>query len=74
LNIIDLAGSERRDNHSEIEKSLDKKQLKQLEQEAVMINKSLTTLGRIFLMLADRKSQARGVLPYRDSKLTRLLN
>jgi hypothetical protein len=42
------------------------------EDEGVSINRSLTTLGRIFAMLSDRK--ARDIKPpYRESKLTRLL-
>lgn len=46
---------------------------KQLEQEQTFINKSLSTLGRVFTILADRKSHKKQLPPYRDSKLTRIL-
>jgi kinesin family member 15 len=43
--------------------------------EAVHINKSLTTLGRVIMELVDaQRSRARGRhIPYRDSRLTFLL-
>jgi len=44
-----------------------------LEAESVCINQSLTTLGRIFMMIADRKTKSRPQPPYRESKLTRIL-
>lgn len=46
---------------------------KVLELESVSINKSLTTLGRIFKLLIDQKTQGNVSIPYRDSKLTRIL-
>ncbi|CDW75746.1 carboxy-terminal kinesin 2 [Stylonychia lemnae] len=120
LNIIDLAGSERRSNISAAapttngtaQQSLDRKptiskpkvadknfhqsktinkkpvnkgkqdlndsfkaeqQQQILEQESVSINKSLTTLGRVFMMIADRKCKSKQNPPYRESKLTRIL-
>lgn len=59
--MVDLAGSERSDKTGAKGKLLD---------EANMINKSLTNLGKVINMLTDNK----GMLPpYRDSKLTRIL-
>ena len=106
LNIIDLAGSERRsstsvqtapikvvaNNNSKTtagmcsKKPLGPKVQKKaiegnmcavspndiLEMESISINKSLTTLGRIFIMIADRKAKSQNP-PYRESKLTRIL-
>lgn len=86
LNIVDLAGSERR-LEPEAAKKVNKvvvgvpNQLKnkvkpnveQLETEAIFINKSLTTLGRVFTMLADKKAKNKQNPPYRESKLTRIL-
>ena len=43
------------------------------ETEGTFINKSLSTLGRIFKMLADRSAGSRQALPYRECKLTRIL-
>ncbi|EGD73563.1 carboxy terminal motor kinesin [Salpingoeca rosetta] len=60
LNLIDLAGSERI--------KVSKVQGKE-EKEAKYINKSLTTLKRVFTKL----SQKDGHVPFRDSKLTMLL-
>ena len=61
LNLVDLAGSERQ---SKTEASGDR--LK----EATKINLSLSALGNVISALVDGKSQH---IPYRDSKLTRLL-
>jgi hypothetical protein len=45
-----------------------------LETESCFINKNLTTLGRIFAILASRKLAGKApVPPYRECKLTRLL-
>ena len=61
LNLVDLAGSERQ---SKTRASGDR--LK----EATKINLSLSALGNVISALVDGKSQH---IPYRDSKLTRLL-
>ena len=60
LNLVDLAGSERTD------KSKIKSEQKT---ESISINKSLTALCRCIVFLKERKSH----VPYRDSKLTKLL-
>ena len=61
INLVDLAGSEK------VKKSeVQGQHLK----EAVTINKSLTTLGRVIDMLVTRE----GHIPYRDSLLTSLLS
>ena len=44
-----------------------------LETESKFINKNLTTLGRIFSILSNRKLQTKTAPPYRECKLTRLL-
>jgi len=47
-----------------------------LETESKFINKNLTTLGRIFSILSNRKThgtKGAPVPPYRECKLTRLL-
>ena len=61
LCLVDLAGSERAGKT--------KAEGQQLE-EAKLINKSLTTLGMVINALTDKRSTH---VPYRDSKLTRLL-
>jgi Kinesin motor domain len=62
LHMVDLAGSER------LKKSASEGQRKK---EALHINSSLTALGKVVMAL-DPTSGANHV-PYRDSKLTRLL-
>ncbi|BFZ55097.1 hypothetical protein PYCC9005_002136 [Savitreella phatthalungensis] len=61
--LVDLAGSERASATGATGERL---------REGANINKSLTTLGRVIAMLADKKAQ--GVVPYRDSILTWLLS
>ena len=72
LNLVDLAGSERQ---SKTQATGDR--LKVLHaslfysnQEATKINLSLSALGNVISALVDGKTQH---IPYRDSKLTRLL-
>ncbi|GAM24669.1 hypothetical protein SAMD00019534_078440 [Acytostelium subglobosum LB1] len=60
LNLVDLAGSEN------AQKSGTSERLR----EAAVINQSLLTLGRVITALT---SEGQGHIPYRDSKLTRLL-
>lgn len=60
LNLVDLAGSENiQRSGAENKRAV----------EAGLINKSLLTLGRVINALVDRSSH----IPYRESKLTRLL-
>ena len=59
--MVDLAGSERQSKTQATGQRF---------QEAININQSLTTLGNVISSLVDPKSTH---IPYRDSKLTRLL-
>ena len=61
LYLVDLAGSEKLSKTGATGLTVD---------EAKLINKSLTTLGRVIYNLTDGKSNH---VPYRDSKLTRVL-
>lgn len=61
LNLVDLAGSERQ---------LKTKTVGQRQKEAIKINLSLSALGNVISALVDGRSTH---IPYRDSKLTRLL-
>eukprot|EP00976_Prorocentrum_cordatum_P041618 844135-Prorocentrum_minimum.AAC.6 len=61
LNLVDLAGSERQSKTGATGDRL---------KEATKINLSLSALGNVISSLVDGKS---GHIPYRDSKLTRLL-
>jgi kinesin family protein 3/17 len=61
LNLVDLAGSERQDKTGATGDRM---------KEATKINLSLSALGNVISALVDGKSQH---IPYRDSKLTRLL-
>ncbi len=62
LNLVDLAGSERVRVTGATGKRLE---------ECKKINQSLSALGNVIAALTDQKS--RNHIPYRDSKLTRLL-
>ena len=44
-----------------------------LVQEAININQGLLALGNVISSLADAHQRPGGHIPYRDSKLTRLL-
>ncbi|KAK0400139.1 hypothetical protein QR680_003374 [Steinernema hermaphroditum] len=61
LNLVDLAGSERQTKTGAVGERL---------KEATKINLSLSALGNVISALVDGKSSH---VPYRDSKLTRLL-
>ena len=61
LNLVDLAGSERSSKTGATGQTL---------KEGIKINLSLTALGNVISTLVDGKSTH---VPYRDSKLTRLL-
>merc|ERR1712242_280422 len=61
LNLVDLAGSERQAKTGAVGQRL---------KEATKINLSLSTLGNVISALVDGKSTH---VPYRNSKLTRLL-
>ncbi|XP_046919243.1 kinesin-like protein at 61F [Dermatophagoides farinae] len=60
LNLVDLAGSENIGRSGAVDERA---------REASNINKSLLTLGRVITSLVEKSSH----IPYRDSKLTRLL-
>ncbi|WIA37749.1 hypothetical protein OEZ86_014626 [Tetradesmus obliquus] len=67
LNLVDLAGSERIDKSGSADTPLRLR-------EALNINKSLLCLGNVVTALAERSEGRRNThIPYRDSKLTRLL-
>ena len=61
FNLVDLAGSERQSKTGSVGDRL---------YEATRINLSLTALGKVISTLVGGKSNH---IPYRDSKLTRLL-
>ena len=63
LNLVDLAGSERLDKSESTGQRM---------REALSINTSLTALGKVIMAL-DPTLVGRQHVPYRDSKLTRLL-
>ena len=64
FNFVDLAGSERQKRT--------KAQGQRLK-EGIDINKGLLVLGNVISALGDPKKQGKTFVPYRDSKLTRLL-
>lgn len=64
LSLIDLAGSERAS-------ATNARGMRQ--REGANINRSLLALGNVINALADPKQSRKGFVPYRDSKLTRLL-
>ena len=69
---MDLAGSERSNLNFTNKSKEEIENMKKLQNEANFINKSLTTLGRVIAMLADKKSNKLAI-PYRESKLTMVL-
>lgn len=64
INLVDLAGSENINRSGAIN---------QRAREAGLINQSLLTLGRVINSLSDKNQSATSHIPYRESKLTRLL-
>ncbi|KAA3482395.1 phragmoplast orienting kinesin 2 [Gossypium australe] len=64
LNLVDLAGSERQKTSGAEGERL---------KEAASINKSLSTLGHVIMILVDVANGKQRHVPYRDSKLTFLL-
>ena len=86
LNIIDMAGSEKNSSDINAKDSgmsnsktnammAANDRLKKIQKEANFINKSLTTLGRIIRLIKQQRTMGikEGCIPYRESKLTRLL-
>lgn len=64
VNLVDLAGSERVSKTNATGQTL---------KEGANINKSLLTLGNVINSLAEGLKKGNRVIPYRESKLTRLL-
>jgi hypothetical protein len=64
LNLVDLAGSERANKTGATGSTL---------KEGANINRSLMALGNVINALAESGRQGKKHIPYRDSKLTRLL-
>ncbi|XP_021651658.2 kinesin-like protein KIN-12D [Hevea brasiliensis] len=64
LNLVDLAGSERQKSSGAEGERL---------KEAANINKSLSTLGHVIMILVDVANGKQKHVPYRDSRLTFLL-
>uniref|UniRef100_A0A0E0FDL7 Kinesin motor domain-containing protein n=1 Tax=Oryza meridionalis TaxID=40149 RepID=A0A0E0FDL7_9ORYZ len=70
LNLVDLAGSERHPpEHRQRTSGAEGERLK----EAANINKSLSTLGLVIMSLVDQAHGKQRHVPYRDSRLTFLL-
>ncbi|CAH8845695.1 unnamed protein product [Trichobilharzia szidati] len=64
LHLVDLAGSERlKKTHAEGDRL----------KEGIDINRGLLALGNVISALCERDSKKRSHIPYRDSRLTRLL-
>lgn len=64
FHFVDLAGSERQKKSLAVGKRL---------KEGIDINKGLLVLGNVISALGDPKKRGKTFVPYRDSKLTRLL-
>ena len=64
LNLVDLAGSEKVSKTGAVGETLE---------EAKKINLSLSTLGNVIHALTSKDENNNGHIPYRDSKLTRIL-
>ena len=64
LNLVDLAGSERASKTGATGSTL---------KEGIGINSSLTALGNVINALSEGSKHGKKHIPYRDSKLTRLL-
>jgi kinesin family protein 4/21/27 len=64
FNFVDLAGSERQKRTQATGERL---------KEGININKGLLVLGNVISALGDPKKRGKTFVPYRDSKLTRLL-
>ena len=69
LNLCDLAGSEKLNKDDQTVRSKGTNQKSSHFQELTTINQSLTSLGKVISAL----SQKRNHIPFRDSKITRLL-
>jgi centromeric protein E len=69
LNLIDLAGSESADVHGPASTASRSREMRFINR--VIIIQSLLTLGTVIMRLSAKKNNA--PIPYRDSKLTRLL-
>jgi hypothetical protein len=64
LNLVDLAGSERQSKTQAKEEGI---------KEATKINLSLSALGKVINCLSNMRLNQKVYIPYRDSKLTRIL-
>lgn len=69
LQLVDLAGSEKSQLVTGNVKN--KEEALRLHEETIFINTSLSSLRRVLSMLSDRKYKES--IPYRDSKLTKML-
>ena len=65
INLVDLAGSE----SGKTRQAIDPSKAKQILQEGIKINRSLSALNKCIRSLAEKSSH----IPFRDSKLTHLL-